>query len=96
MVPDSAIPVQQGITIIEIRPYRNGWQCFEAPGVKPYWVGKSAKQDVISYATARAKFGTCEIRLLNKAGGVVETLRFDAERQVFPHGLQRRGYSLPN
>jgi hypothetical protein len=35
-MPESAIPVQQGTTIIEIRPYRGGWQCFEAPGVQPY------------------------------------------------------------
>src|SRR4029077_5314698 len=32
MMPDSASPVQQGLTVIEIRPYRGGWQCFEAPG----------------------------------------------------------------
>jgi hypothetical protein len=23
------------VTIIEIRRFRNGWECFEAPGVKP-------------------------------------------------------------
>ena len=23
------------ITIIEIRPFRNGWKCFEVPGVEP-------------------------------------------------------------
>ena len=23
------------MTVIEIRPFRNGWKCFEAPGVKP-------------------------------------------------------------
>ena len=37
MTPESANPVQQGLTVIEIRPYRGGWQCFEAPGVQPYW-----------------------------------------------------------
>ena len=37
MMPDSASPVQQGLTVIEIRPYRGGWQCFEAPGVQPCW-----------------------------------------------------------
>jgi hypothetical protein len=31
MMPESANPVQQPQTIIEIRPYRGGWQCFEAP-----------------------------------------------------------------
>ena len=33
-IADSASPVQQGLTIIEIRPYRNGWQLSEAPGVQ--------------------------------------------------------------
>ena len=27
--PDDAL-----VTIIEIRPFRNGWKCFEAPGVE--------------------------------------------------------------
>src|SRR5437899_6510764 len=32
MMPQLANPVQQPQTIIEIRPYRGGWQCFEGPG----------------------------------------------------------------
>jgi hypothetical protein len=33
-MPDSAIPVQQPPqTVIEIRPFKGGWQCFERPGV---------------------------------------------------------------
>jgi hypothetical protein len=65
---DSASPVQQGLTIIEIRPYRNGWECFEAPGVQAYWTGPDAKQSAIDYASARAKFGQGEIRVLKAIG----------------------------
>jgi hypothetical protein len=65
MMPELANPVQQPQTIIEIRPYRGGWQCLEAPGVEPYWTGESAKEDAIGYAKARAKFGHGEIRVLN-------------------------------
>jgi hypothetical protein len=25
-----------GLKSVEIRPYRNGWQCFEAPGAQAY------------------------------------------------------------
>jgi hypothetical protein len=57
MKPESASPLQQGLTIIEIRPYRNGWECFEAPGVQPYWIDANAKEDTFGYAKARAKFG---------------------------------------
>jgi hypothetical protein len=32
MMEGSASHMQENITVIEIRPYRNGWQCFEAPG----------------------------------------------------------------
>jgi hypothetical protein len=64
MMSDSASPMQHSATIIEIRPYQNGWQCFEAPGVQPYWTGESAKDDAIGYAKARAKFGRGEIRVL--------------------------------
>jgi hypothetical protein len=63
--------------IIEIRPYRNGWQCFEGVGVEPYWVGKDAKQQALSYGTERAKSDGSEIRVLNEAGEVVDTLRFN-------------------
>jgi hypothetical protein len=34
MMREIAIPVRQEIMIIEIRPCRNDWQCFAAPGVK--------------------------------------------------------------
>lgn len=57
MMPDLASGVQHSTTIIEIRPYRGGWQCYEGPGVQPYWTGGTAKADAIGYATARAKFG---------------------------------------
>jgi hypothetical protein len=76
MMPESANPVQQPQTIIEIRPYRGGWQCYEGPGVGPYWIGDTAKEDAISYATARAKFGRGEIRVLNSAGDIEKVISF--------------------
>jgi len=30
------------VTIIEIRPFRNGWQAYEAPGVQPVVPGQRA------------------------------------------------------
>jgi len=41
------------MTIIEIRPFRNGWKCFEAPGVEPAFLNQ---EDAISYAKGRACF----------------------------------------
>jgi hypothetical protein len=63
--------------VVEIRLFRRGWQCFEAEGVAPYWRGEQAKKDAIGYATARARFGRCEIWVLNNAGEVIETVRLD-------------------
>jgi hypothetical protein len=69
--------VQQPQTIIEIRPYRGGWQCFEAPGVQPYLTGENAKQSAIDYAKARAKFGRGEIRVLGENGSVTSVIPFE-------------------
>ena len=77
MMPDSANPVQRAQTVIEIRPFRGGWQCYEGPGVQPYWTGDAAKEDAIGYATARAKFGRGEIRVLDNAGEVERVISFD-------------------
>ena len=76
MMPELANPVQQPQTIIEIRPYRGGWQCFEGPGVGPYWTGESAKQSAIDYAQARAKFGHGHIRVLNSTGDIEKVISF--------------------
>jgi hypothetical protein len=73
---DSATELERSATIIEIRPHKGGWQCFEAPGVEPYWTGDTAKQDAISYATARAIFGRGEIRVLNHNGSVERVIQF--------------------
>ena len=83
IMPESANPVQQPQTIIEIRPYRGGWQCYEGPGVGPYWTGEHAKEDAIGYATARAKFGHGEIRVLDAAGSVKSTIPFDESNPRF-------------
>jgi len=65
MMQEKASPVQGLQTIIEIRPFRGGWQCFEASGVQPYWVGVDAKQSAVDYAKARTKYGRGEIWVVN-------------------------------
>jgi hypothetical protein len=77
MMPDLASGVQQSATIIEIRPYRGGWQCFEAPGVQPFWIGKGAKEDALGYAKGRARFGRGEIRVLNPDGIIEQVIEFN-------------------
>ena len=44
---ESAIPMQQSLTVIEIRSFKGGWQCYEGPGVQPYWTGDTAKEDAM-------------------------------------------------
>jgi hypothetical protein len=46
------------VTIIEIRPFRNGWTCFEASGVEPVFLSQG---DAIGYAKGRACFRSGEI-----------------------------------
>jgi hypothetical protein len=64
-------------TIIEIRPFKGGWQCFEGPGVGPYWIGDDAKQSATDYAEERAKFGRGEIRVLNPDGSIERVIAFN-------------------
>jgi hypothetical protein len=58
------------VTIIEIRPFRNGWSVFEAPGVEPVFLNQN---DAINYAEGRACFRSGEIRIF-KANGIVERI----------------------
>ncbi len=77
MPEQSAGEQQQSADVIEIRPHRGSWQCYEAPGVGPYWIGDGAKESVISYAKARANFRRGEIRLLNADGAIERVIAFD-------------------
>jgi len=68
------------MTIIEIRPFRNGWQVYEAAGVQPVFLNQ---QDAIDYATGRACFRSGEIRVLNSAGVVQQIIPFrDTDRRL--------------
>jgi hypothetical protein len=70
----------QPATIIEIRPFRNGWQVFEAPGVQPVFL---TQEQAISYALNRACFRSGEIRVLGSEGIVERTIPFDeADRKL--------------
>ena len=53
---------------------------YEGSGVQPYWTGESAKEDAISYAKARAKYGRGEIRVLNPDGSIEQTIPFTCEK----------------
>jgi hypothetical protein len=75
MMPESAHPMQQSLTVIEIRPFKGGWQCYEGPGVGPYWIGDDAKQSAIDYARARAKYAHAELRVLKQDGSVESVIR---------------------
>ena len=62
------------MTIVEITPHRWGWKVSEAPGVEPVF---PSKDDAISYATARARFRTGQIRVLDASGNVERAITFN-------------------
>ena len=70
-------------TIFEIRPHRGGWQCFEAPGVEPYYIGSHAKENAIGHAQGRTAMRRGEIQILNTSGEVEEAISFDNQAQKF-------------
>jgi hypothetical protein len=61
------------MTVIEIRPYRNGWKVFEAPGVEPVFL---EKEQAINYAENRASFCSGEIRVLDSGGNIERVISF--------------------
>jgi len=61
------------MTTIEIRPFRNGWKCFEAPGVEPVFLDQA---QAIYYATGRACFRSGEIRIVDESGSVQRIIPF--------------------
>jgi len=68
------------MTIIEIRPFRNGWKCFEAPGVEPVFLDR---EQAIDYAIGRACFRSGEIRILDSHGTVERVIPFsEANRKL--------------
>lgn len=68
------------MTVIEIRPYRNGWKVFEAPGVEPVSLSEA---QAINDASNRASFRSGEIRILDLTGNVERVLRFsEADRKM--------------
>ena len=62
------------MTVIEIRPHRNAWKVFEAPGVEPVF---PEKEQAIDYAQGRACFRKGEIRVLDSSGNVERVIPFD-------------------
>jgi len=69
------------VTIIEIRPFRNGWSVFEAPGVEPVFLDQ---EDAISYAEGRAWFRSGEIRIPDSSRCVRCTIPFcETDRDRF-------------
>ena len=68
------------MTIIEIRPFRNDWKCFEAPDVEPIFLNQ---EDALDYATGRACFRSGEIRILDSSGDLESTVQFnDVDRKL--------------
>ena len=68
------------MTVIEVRPHRNGWKCFETPGVEPVFLDQERASD---YALTRACFRSGEIRVLDSSGAVVRIIAFDeTERRL--------------
>jgi hypothetical protein len=43
-------PWPGAMTLIEIRPFRNGWKCFEAPSVEPVFLDQSRQSTMLRVA----------------------------------------------
>ncbi|HEY2711089.1 MAG TPA: hypothetical protein VGI60_01135 [Chthoniobacterales bacterium] len=60
---------------ILVRPHKAGWQVFEAPGVGAFYVvGPKAKEYAIGYARERLKWSGGDVRVVDGAGNIEETI----------------------
>ena len=66
------------MTIIEVRPFRNGWQVYESAGVQPVFL---TQEQEIEYAKGRACFRSGEIRV-RKSNSAVERIIPFSENQT--------------
>ena len=62
------------MTIIEIGPFRNGWQVYEASGVQPVFL---SQEYTVNYASCRVCFRSGEIRILDSSGTVERIIPFN-------------------
>ncbi len=53
------------MTMIEVKPHRDGWKVFESPGVEPAFL---TKDQALNYAENRISLRSGEIRILNPTG----------------------------
>ena len=66
--------------MIEIGPFRNGWQVNEARGVQPVFL---SQEQAIDYATCRAWFRSGEIRILDSNEAITRVIPFnEADRNL--------------
>ncbi len=70
-------------TVFFVRPPKGGWQCVEAPGVRPFWLGSDAKQNAIDYVlNCRITHRHGEIQVVDRDGNQIETIPFDGRQNI--------------
>ena len=62
------------MTVIEIRPFRNGWQVYESAGVQPVFLNQD---QAIDYHVAVPAFALVKIRVLDFSGTGERIIPFD-------------------
>jgi hypothetical protein len=74
--------------IIEIRPFRIGWQVRgAAAGPTPsFFTGSSAFEHAIAYAQERTRSGVGEIRILARTGEVIMKMPFGTRQRYVSIG----------
>jgi hypothetical protein len=73
------------MTVIEVKPHRNGWKVFEAPGVDPIFLGKD---QAINYAHNRASFRSTAKRHVDAAHTLIPCPRLSRPKL---HQLKSKG-----
>ena len=81
MMPELANPVQQSLTVIEIRPFKGAGSVTRVPVSNR--TGLATRPRMTQSATPlRARFGRSEIRVLNNDNSIERVISFEKTAQL--------------
>ena len=79
------------MTMIEVKPHRDGWKVFESPGVEPAFL---TKDQALNYAENRISLRSGQIRILNPTGDLRDHAAESTARESYISAVTMAGLTF--
>src|SRR5438067_9703837 len=79
------------MTMIEVKPHRDGWKVFESPGVEPAFL---TKDQALNYAQNRISFRSGEVRILDPTGDLRDHAAESTARESYISAVTMAGLTF--